>query len=209
MPLPVLHSFAGYSIYRAFHTDGKRLSWRLAFLSIFLANLADFDFLPGLFTDVVGKYHRGITHSVGAALICAFLITFVAWSAKRISFWRNFFLCFFAYLSHVVLDFFTLEGSWMPILWPLSSARFNPPFVFFGGVADGVNSSAGRGIFFTSLVSQATVTRLIFETSVVAFILLSVKGASVLRNRFPTREAVAAVGIAAFLLIWALTALAR
>ncbi|MBN1688137.1 MAG: metal-dependent hydrolase [Candidatus Omnitrophica bacterium] len=74
MPLPVIHSFAGYSVYCFAKQKDRKTRWPYLLFFVLLAALADFDFLPGLFIQQAARFHRGPSHSLAAAFIVAFMI---------------------------------------------------------------------------------------------------------------------------------------
>lgn len=167
MPLPVLHSFAGYSLYRVSRGDEPR-DLKVALLCVTLANLADFDFLPGLFLGGSEIFHRGISHSLGAAILVAALAAVVSGGI------RKFFLFFLAYASHLLLDSFNGPGTAMPLLWPLSSVRYAMPFsLSFGN--SGMHTAGELHEFADSLVSWVALERLFFEMSLVSMIVVWVR----------------------------------
>lgn len=128
MPLPVLHSYAGYSLYKL-DAKSRVNSLTLALFCMFAANAADLDFVPGILVGRAGRFHHGATHSFGAAiifgLICA--LAFKIW--KRMDFQSIFKLSSITYGSHVVLDALTHPSEKMPLLWPL----FSKPICFTKG----------------------------------------------------------------------------
>jgi membrane-bound metal-dependent hydrolase YbcI (DUF457 family) len=108
-------------------------------LLVLLANLADIDFLFGLGgRENWDAFHHGFTHSFLAAFLVAIVVSCV-WRIAG-SFWRSFTLCFLAYSSHLVIDFFTgtklgwnSTGSGIPLFWPWNK-DFSSPLVLVVGV---------------------------------------------------------------------------
>src|SRR5690349_15131691 len=117
MPLPVVHSFAGYSLYRASVWKKGQSHWKTALGIMVMANLADLDFVPGLLLGKPNLFHRSFSHSFGAALVCGLGAAAVSALYRKGSFYRTFFLATAAYASHIVLDFFT--GTTHEMFWPL------------------------------------------------------------------------------------------
>lgn len=133
MPFPIIHSFAGYSIYKLSAKSNSDPSWKLLVLSIFLANLADLDFLPGVLSGNALRFHHHSTHSLAACL--------------RVHDFRSFFL-FFLDLETLHMLFFemfavfliltlvtVLEESKMKLSLKRSMAlvRFAQAMIFFVG----------------------------------------------------------------------------
>jgi membrane-bound metal-dependent hydrolase YbcI (DUF457 family) len=106
---------------------------------VFVANLADLDFLPEL---LFGKnIHRGPSHGVLAAISVAILFAAV-WRIAG-TFWTSAGVYFVAYGSHLLIDFFTgLDLGWnhsasgIPFFWPWRR-DFGSPLVLDYGVRHG------------------------------------------------------------------------
>jgi hypothetical protein len=101
-----------------------------------MANAPDLDFLPGLVLGQPALYHQGISHSVGSALAAAMVIAAGFAYLKRESFRPFFGLCFVAFLSHLVMDFFGPDNRLpygVPFFWPLSEMYFLSPMPFLLG----------------------------------------------------------------------------
>src|ERR1051325_11627771 len=121
MCFPVIHSFAGYSVYKFSKEPHLKADLPLIASSIFLANAADFDYVPGLMIQDALYYHRGYTHTLGAALMAGIIAAFLFQIFRKDSFLKIFFVSFFAYFTHIVLDFFNATGRPMILFWPFSS----------------------------------------------------------------------------------------
>jgi len=197
MPLPIVHSYAGYSIYRLSRKDRDRGSWGGIILAVLLANLADFDFFPGIFVGEMGRFHRGITHSLGAAILCGAFIGLIAHLSKRGSFLKNFTLASAAYLSHIVLAFFSEAGSHMPIFWPLSSTMIRTPVTLFIREGEFLHQSGSFSTFLASFFSWGCLRVLLFEMSVVFLVGSIVKAAVEIRRRLRVKEAAAVASVEA------------
>ncbi len=142
MPTPIGHSLAGLAVF-ALTADKKREQplfrketlWWAAYC-IVLSNIPDLDFFH--FEEgrliLTGKYHHGISHSLGFSLA----IGFAAWIAAKL--WRfnkpgkifavSFSLCWL----HSIIDMFNfdgyaLNGIGLPLLWPLTDKYFIIPFI--------------------------------------------------------------------------------
>ncbi len=108
-------------------------------LLVVLANLPDIDFLFGIGDPANwDALHHGFTHSFVAAFLVALVVTGV-WRIAG-NFWRSFFLCFLAYSSHLVIDFFTgaklgwnSTGYGIPLFWPWNK-DFSSPLILIVGV---------------------------------------------------------------------------
>ncbi|MFQ5584839.1 MAG: hypothetical protein ACE5GL_10425 [Calditrichia bacterium] len=68
MPSPIGHSLAGYVIasFKSGSLFNKNLSTVLLF--VFVANVPDLDFIPGLIIGKPNIYHHGVSHSLGVGI---------------------------------------------------------------------------------------------------------------------------------------------
>lgn len=140
MTSPVGHSLAGLAVGGGIQW---RRQWPLALLLLFSANAADLDFLPGLIAGDANRYHHLASHSLAAAVLYALLAGLM---------WRVFsgcdrsralqvgLLAGLAYATHLLLDWFTVDGGepWgMQLLWPFSDGFFMSDVPFFLPVEHG------------------------------------------------------------------------
>ena len=167
MPLPPLHSFTGYTIYRSSDKTGEQRTWTWALLAVVLANLPDIDFLPGAWVGETGRFHRGPTHSLAAAVICGLVAGLIARVWKKDSFKKSAWFAFMAYASHIVLDFFSEAHSQMVIFWPFSSARFSSPFYFHAMKEDSLKLTGGLGDFLRSMLSRGFFHMILNEFAII------------------------------------------
>lgn len=130
MGLPLAHVAGGYLVYEGVRPGGAHRPALLAAAVVF-ANAPDVDFLPGLLAGDPELFHRGPTHSIGAAVLLGVLATIAtrvllpSHGALRMGL-----LAGLAWASHLVVDAITADV--MPphgvmLLWPLSSAFFLAP----------------------------------------------------------------------------------
>lgn len=167
MPLPIIHSYVGYSIYKLAKTEEEKQNWTLASLFMLLANLADFDVIPGMMLGDPDLFHRSASHSVMAAVLCA---AFVAGTGKlfksKISSFKLFCVSLAAYFSHVFLDAFT--GTVSFVWWPFQ-VTITP--VTFAGIFEHtqpvVSQCPSVNQFFSMLVCSTLTLRLAAEALVV------------------------------------------
>lgn len=133
MPLPIGHALAGIAFQRArpgFFFNGV---WPDALFFIFLANLPDADFLPGIILGRPNLYHHGIFHSLGAALAMAAVGGGLFYLYKK-RFWAPAGGIFLVFYFHLLLDYFALDFSapyGLPLFWPLSGRYFIAAKPFF------------------------------------------------------------------------------
>jgi membrane-bound metal-dependent hydrolase YbcI (DUF457 family) len=135
MALPIAHATAGYLVHRAGRGAlPEDRGWRRAVVFMVVGILPDLDFLVGFVIGQPALLHRGVSHTVLAAAVVA-----VAGGAFARWRWRQRFapaalLFGAAYLSHFVLDFFTMDTRGPGggrFLWPFSSAYFISPVTIF------------------------------------------------------------------------------
>jgi inner membrane protein len=161
MPLPIGHALAGIALQQAHPGLFFKNRWHDAFFFIFLANLADADFLPGIILGRPNLYHHGIFHSLGAALaIAAIGGWFFNWNKKH--FWLPATGIFLIFSSHLLLDFFTRDfvaPYGLPLFWPFSSRYFISARPFFLDIT----RSAATHDFFISIFNRHNLTAALRE----------------------------------------------
>ena len=162
MPFPVLHSFAGYSIYEFSKSKGDQ-NWRFTFYCIFIANAADLDFIPGIMMGRNGKFHHDFTHSFGAALLTGLLSALAVKLWKKRGAMKAFLISFSAYASHVLLDLLDGHCKGMPLFWPLFSHRFSPNFTIDYLEKAKSLENADLGGFIEHLTSRVCIKRFVLE----------------------------------------------
>jgi len=139
MSSPIGHGLFGLALGVA--TDesvSRRLGWWL-FLA-FAACAPDLDFLPGLLTGDINRWHQQAGHSFAAALIFGALAMMLQrlWAGRWI--WLTGMVGAVAYGSHLLMDFFThdrREPYGQMLFWPLSHEYFIAPFSIFDGIHHG------------------------------------------------------------------------
>ena len=152
MSLPIAHGTVGWVLHRL---DGRRTrftGWGRALTFIAVANLPDIDFLFGFIVGRPGVFHRGVTHTVLAAL----LFGGIAGLACRRLFgdrWLPAASMFAAvYCSHLLLDAFTIHErgpAGGQFFWPFSDAYIYSPVLIFREIVIDGDSRTGflRTIF--------------------------------------------------------------
>jgi membrane-bound metal-dependent hydrolase YbcI (DUF457 family) len=152
MALCLAHATAGYLAYEALRPPGPH---RLDLLAgaVVLANAPDLDFVPGLLLGRPDAFHRGVTHTLGAAV----LVTLATWAiarwrrAERPGWWAAFAAA--AYGSHLLVDWVTVDAVppvGIQMLWPLSASWLHAPFNLLGEV---IIDRSGRAAFVRSLLT--------------------------------------------------------
>jgi len=141
MPSPIIHTTAGYLIYRysrrMMSPESQQALGPLPIvlaITIVFAMLPDFDALLGLLVGNIGRYHNNGTHSLVVGLAVSLLIAGIMGLGKKSRFLPWFLLLLISYESHVILDYFTNGSRGVMLFWPITAERFNPPIGLFHGV---------------------------------------------------------------------------
>ena len=155
MALCCSHTAAGYVAYEAVRPPGPHRPGLLV-TAVALANAPDVDFLPGILVGHPGAFHRGVTHTLAAAIVVALAAWLVGrlrdpgWS-PRVALWAG-----AIYVSHLLVDYFTVDSRGPGggrFLWPLSDAYWISPVTPLHEI---VIDRSGRAAFFRSLTAPET-----------------------------------------------------
>jgi inner membrane protein len=174
MALCLAHATAGYLAYEAFRPAGPHRPWLLAG-AVLIANAPDLDFLPGLALGAPTVFHRGLTHTLGAAVLLTASVWLVAaWRrAERPWWWAAF--AAVAYGSHLLVDWMTVDAVppfGIQLLWPLDGRWLHAPFDLFGEI---IVDGTGREAFLRSLVSPVALLAWMREIGIVLAVVASVQ----------------------------------
>jgi hypothetical protein len=139
LALPIAHATAGYLVHRAgrgvLPEDRSSLAgWRRAVVFVIVGKLPDMDFLVGFVIGRPGAFHRGISHTLLAAVVFAVAAGAVARWRDQQRFRPTALLFGAAYLSHLLLDYLTIDTQpplGAQFLWPFSSAYCMSPVTIF------------------------------------------------------------------------------
>lgn len=162
MPSPFGHTLAGLAVASLLGAPSGRDGWQ----TVFLANVADVDLLPGLFGGGMGPdaEHGMATHSLGAALLTGTLAgAATRWRGGR--FGPRFAQATTAYASHLFLDYLGKEsaiGDGMMLFWPVSRRRIASEHSWFRTIT---SKSRKRG-FVLGLCNLNNVAALLGEAAV-------------------------------------------
>ncbi len=120
------HSLAGLSLYLIFERKLSLLKeWKEVLFFLILANLPDLDFLPGIVSGDLNRYHHGASHSIGFCLLTGVITAGIYKLRKNTSFinpvrnarkpvrenkisnWVKYgFISFCLCFSHILIDLF-------------------------------------------------------------------------------------------------------
>lgn len=171
MPTPVGHSVTALvSISFLYPWSLSLITSPWLWFALISANAPDLDFLPGILIGNEGLYHRGPSHSVGAAVLyglAAGLVVFVFtrshWKARR-----AFSVGGGLVLLHLVLDIFVRdpgEPYGIELLWPLTDAYYYSSIYLFPNLS--------RHPFDLSVVGRAIPVVLTETAILVPFVFLA------------------------------------
>jgi len=156
MPSPIAHAAAGYVVHKLYKGSKKaskqNLSWQLLFVMMGLSLLPDLDAIPGILLGDFKQFHNNISHSFFWGFIVSILIGSFMWvKQKRFKEW--FFITLACYELHVIMDYFTIGGRGVLVLWPFSTNRYEAPIKLFYGVrwSDGLVSLNHLWTIFTEI----------------------------------------------------------
>lgn len=168
MATPIGHALVGYAIHRALAPTAPARNHVALWVCILLSIAPDFDFLPGLLVNQPSRYHQGVSHSLGAALVVsmATMLCYHKATSAPASQRQWFVLFFLAYASHLFLDVFGPDARppyGIPLLWPLSDATFLAPVTLLPGVAHGGRFSVSSRDWFGFIFQWRNVAAVAIE----------------------------------------------
>jgi inner membrane protein len=161
MPLPIGHALAGITFFETRAGLFFKNKWLDAGFFIFLANLPDTDFLPGIIVGSPSLYHHGLFHSLGAALLIAVATAWI-FSRKKPGFWTYFAFAFMIGYSHLLLDYFSRDFAapyGLPLFWPFSNHYYIAARPFFLNIERSSRSTD----FFSSLFNRHNLQAALLE----------------------------------------------
>ena len=166
MPSPVGHLIAGYAVHSVMRERITEKNGYVLAAVLFSALAADLDFLPGIMVGAPGRFHHGVSHSLGAALLYGIGI----WGILRCSKVKDAFqlaiLFATVYASHVILDYLAADTGapfGVPLWWPLSNTYHIASFPVFMDVKWLKGETTA---FFASIVSAHNLIAAVWEVVV-------------------------------------------
>lgn len=170
MPSPVAHIAGGIATFFVYE-KGLRQSHNkttrniIALGCLFLAIWPDLDFIPGIFTHDINKYHHGITHSLAGSLLLSSLVVLVTRlmvnEMDKYKVWGCYFM---ASLSHPLFDYFSVDTTFpygIPLLWPINDTYYISSVSLFYPI-----EKRGKSIdsFVLSLINVTNAKAVFFES---------------------------------------------
>ena len=175
MATPVGHSLLGLTMLYVLSKEKDLGALRWYALSVFAANAADLDFIPGLIVGDTNAYHQMGSHSIFAALLFGVIVVLLAFKSQVLKL-RIFLISASCYATHLLLDYFvrdSREPIGIPLAWPFFDAHWTSPVSIFYGVKHGVPGDSASE-FFTQVFSLQNVFAIGREVSFVLPIFLLV-----------------------------------
>ncbi len=164
MPTPVGHSLVGYALYLSLIRNKLKKSWKTILLVVFISNLPDIDYLPGLIVGYPNKYHHALTHSLGFAIIVGLIFAlFYFWRYKGMNLSQLILIFSGLSFSHIVLDYFAIDTSLpygVPLFWPITSRYFISPVPLFLDI----HKATVSNLFISSLFNMHNFWAIIMES---------------------------------------------
>lgn len=161
MATPFGHAMTGLTLYHLFRPAqplSAKKSGVIYGLVILGACAPDLDFLPGLLFLDPGRFHHGLWHSLGAALLFS---SAAGLGVRRFlgtsSFFKTGGFVFLLFFSHLFLDFFTedpIPPFGFPLFWPLHQDPVISPLSLFPYVLRHPNHRDFWGHSFLSLAVE-------------------------------------------------------
>ena len=148
MPTPVGHTIIGAALGcgvlmpRGRWKAGLQALWeqRAGFLVIvFMANLPDIDYLPGVLMGSINVFHHWYTHTLGWIAVVS-LAVWILWRKTHRAGWSVFALLFAALASHLAVDLFSADHSvpyGIMALWPFTDTFYISPEPLFWSLRKG------------------------------------------------------------------------
>jgi len=149
LPSPLGHTLLGLAV--ANIPLKQRLYQSVFWLGFvaFAAIAPDLDFLPGWFLGDINRFHHGISHSIGMAVIFATasaLLSRLVTEQSKMVFW----IALIVFVSHLLGDYLgvdMVEPYGAPFLWPLSNEYYLAPFQIFNPIEHGSVGEASSTVF--------------------------------------------------------------
>ena len=151
---------------------------------VMAANVADFDFIPGILVGDPGRFHRGPSHSFIAIFAFTALAMLMGQWIERRSAVRFGLVLGLAFTGHLLLD---TMSSWMDphsgvaIAWPFSWYRVLSPFPLFIGIS----LAPGTHTFLDGVLHWSNFAAIAWELVVTAVIWGVVRLIRPVRGRDP------------------------
>jgi inner membrane protein len=172
MCTPIGHVLAGTAIYRAGSVKGIHSYWFFFFI-LLCANLPDVDFLFGFVEGNPNLYHHMWTHSLTFCAGVGVLTVLGSRLFHGLQPVRIGLIAFGSVLSHLVLDYFTVDQNppfGIKLFWPFTENYYISSVPVFQDV---YRNSENSG-FFKSLICRHNGAALLIEIAIMGSLLVLV-----------------------------------
>ena len=167
---PLGHCLMGLSASQAQYSKPLVTNFGVFLLIIVSANAADLDFVPGFLIGDINRYHHGISHSLGFALLYASLVCLILarcnpFSSRLVLFSHS----ALAYSSHLLADWLTKDQSapfGIPLFWPISSSYQLSPVSLFTNIEHGPYGGSNSAVL-DNIFSWHNVWAMTLETIII------------------------------------------
>jgi len=134
MPSPIGHALASFILGRVFQKKPDAWDWRKLFFLVFCGIAPDLDFIPGILTGDLYRYHHQFSHSfLGTVFMgCVLWVIYGFW--RKVWQKKDLGLIVFTVMIHPVLDIFLADPVapyGCPLFMPFSDQYYMSPWVFF------------------------------------------------------------------------------
>lgn len=166
MSTPMGHSLLGLIAGQLVKPETIRLQPNWLLLSVIAGNAADLDFLPGLLSGDLNRYHHQASHSILVALLVGLLVWCLLLRCSHQA-GRAGLLTTLAYGSHLLVDYLTADYRpplGIPLFWPFSPDYFLSPYILLDGVRHGMPGDSSLTSLL-QIVSWQNLQLLMLETT--------------------------------------------
>ena len=137
MCTPLAHGLAGYTVLVLGEprlATPFRNNLRAMGAGFVFGSMADADFLVAYYTKIPALQHHFFTHSIAFTLAIGVVTYLLLRALINTGVFRTALLLTAAYGTHLLLDYFTHDGSppiGIPLFWPFTDRHFVAPMEFF------------------------------------------------------------------------------
>lgn len=135
MPSPIGHSLISFAIYPFLKKKINIVKdWRLLVFILVIGNLPDLDFIPGILVGNLNKYHQGLTHTLGFALIVSIIVWLgcIFLKIKKPLYYTG--LTILLLFIHYITDCLNMDSRppiGVNLFWPFLDKHIQMPFPIF------------------------------------------------------------------------------
>jgi hypothetical protein len=163
MCTPFAHGLAGYTVLVLGEprlATNLRTNLQAMGTGFVFGCMADADFLVAYYTKAPALQHHYFSHSILIALCIGVVAYLLLRALIQTRVFRTALLLMAAYGSHLLLDYFTHDGSppiGIPLLWPFTGKHFVAPVEFFLSIHRGSMQELFGSHNFIALFREALI----------------------------------------------------